>query len=130
MIYQYDIKHIPGKELNTAGFLSRWPLPNTGISELQEETEAYINLIVSHLPATDRRLTEIKEYQDNRNGKRKFSKVGERRSVWDLEIYQFIIYCSTPMKIDYSPAVLLMERALRTTVPIPLKQLQPKLPKQ
>ena len=64
MRYQYDIKHVPGKELNTADFLSRSPLPNTGISELQEETEAYINLIVSHLPATDRRLTEIKEHQE------------------------------------------------------------------
>ena len=62
--YQYDIKHVPGKELNTADFLSRSLLPNTGISELQEETEAYINLIVSHLPATDRRLTEIKEHQE------------------------------------------------------------------
>ena len=40
MRYQYDIKHIPGKELNTADFLSRSPLPNIGISELQEETEA------------------------------------------------------------------------------------------
>ena len=39
-----------------------------------------------------------------------------------------LAYCSTPMKLGYSPAVLLMGRALRTTVPIPLKQLQPKLP--
>ena len=85
MRYQYDIKHVPGKELNTADFLSRSPLPNTGISELQEETEAYINLIVSHLPATDRRLTEIKEHQEKdptlQNGKRKFSKGGERGRV-------------------------------------------------
>ena len=81
MRYNYDIKHIPEKELNTAGFLSRSPLPNTGISEIQEETEVYINLIESHLPATDRRLTEIKEYQDYGNEKRKFSKVGEKRSV-------------------------------------------------
>ena len=32
------------------------------------------------------------------------------------------------MNIDYSSAVLLIERASRTTVPIPLKQLQPKQP--
>ena len=64
MRYQYDIKHIPGKELNTADFLSRSPLPNIGISELQEETEACINLIASHLPATDRRLTKIKEHEE------------------------------------------------------------------
>ena len=79
MRYQYDIKHIPGKELNTAGFLSRSPLPNTGISELQEETEVYINLIESHLPATDRRLTEIKEYQDYENGKKKIQQ-GRRKT--------------------------------------------------
>ena len=64
MRYQYDIKHISGKEMKTADFLSRSPLPNTGISELQEEIEGYINLILSHLPATDKRLTEIKEHQE------------------------------------------------------------------
>ena len=39
-----------------------------------------------------------------------------------------LAYRSTPLKLGYSPAELLMGRALRTTIPIPLKQLQPKLP--
>ena len=38
-----------------------------------------------------------------------------------------LAYRSTPLKLGYSPAELLMGRALRTTVPIPLEQLQPKL---
>ena len=39
-----------------------------------------------------------------------------------------LAYCSTTLKLGYSPAVLLMGRALRTNIPIPLEQLQPKLP--
>ena len=39
-----------------------------------------------------------------------------------------LAYHSTPLKLGYSPAELFMARALRTTKPIPLTQLQPKLP--
>ena len=38
-----------------------------------------------------------------------------------------LVYRSTPLKLNYSPAELLMERPLRTTIAIPLEQLQPKL---
>ena len=38
-----------------------------------------------------------------------------------------LAYRSTPLKLGYSPAELLMGRVLRTTVPISLQQLQPKL---
>ena len=98
MRYQYDIKHVPGKELNTADFLSRSPLPNTGISGLQEETEAYINLIVRHLPATDRRLAEIKEHQEKDQTLQKWKKEiqqGKRRNkglkFGDLSIHNGLI---------------------------------------
>ena len=39
-----------------------------------------------------------------------------------------LAYRSTPLKLGYSPAELLIGRALRTTIPIPLVQLKPKLP--
>lgn len=65
MRYQYTIRHVPGKDLNTADFLSRSPLPNTeNKNELQDETEAYINMIVNNLPASDKRLQEIRKHQE------------------------------------------------------------------
>ena len=39
-----------------------------------------------------------------------------------------LAYRSTSLKLGYSPAELLMGRALRTTIHIPLVQLKPKLP--
>ena len=52
MTYDYDVVHVPGKELNTADFLSRLPLPETESDNLQDEVQAYIDLIFEHLPAT------------------------------------------------------------------------------
>ena len=59
MRYDYDVVHVPGKELNTADFLSRLPLPETESDDLQDEVQAYIDLIFEHLPATEERLAEI-----------------------------------------------------------------------
>lgn len=64
MRYTYDIRHVPGKELNTADFLSRAPLSSTEDQELEKETEAYINFVQRYLPVTDRKLKEIRQYQE------------------------------------------------------------------
>ena len=64
MIYQYEIIHVPGKELNTADYLSCSPLQEIGsTNELQEEVQAYVNHIVKYLPASDMRLIQIREHQ-------------------------------------------------------------------
>ena len=66
MRYKFSIRHVPGKELNTADFLSRSPpLNDSKIGDnLSNEVEAYIQLIVKHLPATDNRLIQIRKYQE------------------------------------------------------------------
>ena len=64
MRYQYEIILVPGKELNTADYLSYSPLQETGsTNELQEEVQAHVNHIVKYLPASDKRLIQIWEHQ-------------------------------------------------------------------
>ena len=64
MRYQYDIIHVPGKDLNTADYLSRSPLHETGSDDLQKDVHAYIDLIFRYLPASDRRLAQIRQHQE------------------------------------------------------------------
>ena len=60
MRFNYTVIHVPGKSLCTADALSRSPV-NTGShsdSKFQQETDAYVNLLIQNLPVTDKRLTE------------------------------------------------------------------------
>ena len=63
MQYQFSINHVPGKDLNTADFLSRSPLKETE-DNLGKEVEAYVDMIVNHFPATDKHITQIQAHQD------------------------------------------------------------------
>jgi len=66
MRFRFSVHHIPGKEMYTADTLSRAPQPETGNSEtqaLQGDVEAYVNSVLSNLPATEERLQEIREAQ-------------------------------------------------------------------
>ena len=59
--FNYDIKHVPGKELYTADTLSRAPIPNKDPSTsftLQDLAEI-------HLPASDQRLATYKKAQSD-----------------------------------------------------------------
>ena len=63
MRYDFSISHVPGKELITADALSRAPV-SAGVNDLDEEVSAYISFIVNSLPATEKRLTEIRLKQE------------------------------------------------------------------
>ena len=66
MWFQFSISHVPGKSLTTADALSRAPAPDTLSEEdgvLGEEVKAYVNEIIQSIPATERRLEEIKMHQ-------------------------------------------------------------------
>lgn len=65
MWFNYDIVHVPGKELYTADTLSRAPCngPSDADVAFQEETTAFVNFVQSSLPASDQRLSQIKEHQ-------------------------------------------------------------------
>ena len=62
MRYNFTISHIPGKDLITADALSRSPCGSPSISDEQfeDETRAYVDTVVSDLPATTDRLSQIK----------------------------------------------------------------------
>ena len=64
--FSYTIVHVPGKLLCTADALSRSPVSTTSCSDskFQQEVDAYVNLLINNLPATDKRLTEIQSQQD------------------------------------------------------------------
>ena len=64
MRYRFTIYHVPGKSLITADALSRALAsdPNDGDHLLRDEVEAYVDIVI---PATEKRLDEIRTHQDN-----------------------------------------------------------------
>ena len=66
MRFQFTIVHIPGKELVIADALSRSPLKHycKTDEDLQADCDAYVNLILNSLPATDKRLKQLQQAQE------------------------------------------------------------------
>ncbi|GBN11185.1 hypothetical protein AVEN_184737-1 [Araneus ventricosus] len=60
MRYPYQVQYIPGKDLVIADALSRSP---TEGREDEELSELYIQMVISTLPETDERLSEIWQAQ-------------------------------------------------------------------
>ena len=67
MRYAFDIVHVSGKMLVTADTLSRTPFTKDSADEskvdfhdLSDEVEAYLNAVMVSLPASDKRLDEIR----------------------------------------------------------------------
>ena len=67
MRYSYQTVHVPGKDLTTADILSRAPLHRRLTKEetkLNEELNLYVSHVIESLPATERRLQEVRSHQD------------------------------------------------------------------
>ena len=64
MRYIYTISHVPGKNIATADVLSRAPERAAGDKDLETEINLYAHQVMSSLPATERRLQQIKDHQD------------------------------------------------------------------
>ena len=58
MRFKFTISHVPGKSLAVADALSRAPCSEAVREDLllQQETEAYVNIVVQNLPATEKQL--------------------------------------------------------------------------
>ena len=65
MRFSFTITHVPGKELVIADTLSRAPAGEAIQAEnlLEEESRAYVNLVLESIPATER-LEEIRRHQE------------------------------------------------------------------
>ena len=66
MRFDYTVVHVPGKDLNTADTLSRLPDLKTDSTavDFENEVEAYVDFVMDHLPATEKKLQEIAREQD------------------------------------------------------------------
>ncbi|XP_033733605.1 uncharacterized protein K02A2.6-like [Pecten maximus] len=60
--YQYEVNHVPGKFLYTADTLSRAPLQSTTVEEeeFQNDVEAFVDSVIKSLPASEKRLEELR----------------------------------------------------------------------
>ena len=68
MRYSYTIVHIPGKNIITADALSRAPLktvPSEAEIEFTEDTHIYVSSVINGLPASEKRLEEIRQRQED-----------------------------------------------------------------
>ena len=62
MHFHYTVSHVPGKALTVADALSRAPNDNTDSSddEFHHEVEAFVNLVLQKLLASESRLKKSK----------------------------------------------------------------------
>ncbi|KAI4879857.1 hypothetical protein NFI96_004001 [Prochilodus magdalenae] len=63
LAFCYSISHVAGKELATADVLSRAPLRESEQPKQEEKIKLYVNMVMSTLPATEKRLQEIRKCQ-------------------------------------------------------------------
>lgn len=63
MRFCYTISHVPGKELWTADALSRSPVEPP--DNMEEETEAFVQVILQSVPASREYLIEVKKMQED-----------------------------------------------------------------
>ena len=61
--YSYTIQHVPGKLLYAADALLRAPAPGKGSQQLEPEVEAFVEAIVTNMPATKPRLDAYRQSQ-------------------------------------------------------------------
>lgn len=66
MRFTYSITYIPGKNLTVADTLSRAPVLMSSASddEVRAEVETFVRAVMQSLPATEQRLEEIRQAQD------------------------------------------------------------------
>ena len=65
MKYSFTISHVAGKELVIPDTLSRAPIPEQTSADRQLETDAemYVQQVIDSLPASERRLEELRNLQ-------------------------------------------------------------------
>ena len=63
IIITYSIVHVLGKDLCIADTVSKAPLPTISVNEAfhHHEVEMFVNFVIKHLPATERRLSLIRK---------------------------------------------------------------------
>ena len=63
--YDFILRYKPGKDLHIADTLSRAYIPDCGSDRMEEELTCAINLVINNIPATDKRMQEIRDGTKN-----------------------------------------------------------------
>ena len=63
MRFQYRIVHVPGKTLYIANTLSRAPVSTTNTEEVEKDTEAFLQAVISSIPASKDYMDEYRKAQ-------------------------------------------------------------------
>ena len=65
--FNFNIVHVPGKNLVMADTLSRAPLmaPDQHNKQHEEDVQAYVDVIFQDIPVTEQRHEEIRRAQEN-----------------------------------------------------------------
>ena len=66
MRFTFTISHVPGKDLTIADTLSRAPTATASDTDISfcQDTDMFVNTVMSCLPTTDRRFKEVRQKQD------------------------------------------------------------------
>ncbi len=124
MRLDFEIVHVPGKELVIADTLSRAPIkrpPSELDMQLQQDTDMFVNSIVHGLPVTDKRLEQINNCQSNDHVCQQILEYTEKGWPPEREVPAFVKpYYSISSEISICDNILL--RGSRIIVPISLRQ--------
>ena len=63
--YDFILRYKPGKDLNIADTLSRAYIPVCSSDRMEEELTSAVNLVISNIPVTDKRMQEIRDGTKN-----------------------------------------------------------------
>ena len=122
MRFQFSIYHVPGKSLIVADMLSRAPLSGVTDSDrtLQEDADAFVNLTLQSLPATEHRLEDIRQQQQEDDACRLLIRYCQ--SGWPNKKLPDIVkpYSSVAAELSVQNGLLLS--GCRIVVPTAMKQ--------
>ena len=123
MRYDFSISHVPGKQLLIADALSRSTSQNPTEEDesLHQEGNAYIKLIMQSLPATEKRMEQIKKLQQEDEACQLVTKYCY--SSWpDKKSAPAVVRPFLPLSVEFSVENGVLMRGCRIVIPPPLQQ--------
>ena len=123
MRFHFTIGHVPGKELTIADTLLHAPQSNPTATEelLQLEANAFVNMVLQQLPATEQRLEQIRQHQRNDKVCQQITEFWQ--SGWpDKKSLSVTVQPYFPMAAEFSVEGGLLMRGSRIVIPPALRK--------